>query len=103
MNLSVNVGDKLLIKARKTVSEIDTEGHSLYLGFDEVNNKISTVYVCFTKSEKEYCLKWVYSSVYKTNFGIIQDVFNGEDGCFFSTNLLIVTIKVYALLQSTKV
>jgi len=72
------IGDNLPSDADRNVSAIDTKGYPFYLGLDaDSNNKVSAVYVCFTRNATEYCLK---SDVgYETNKIVLEEAFEDTD------------------------
>ena len=56
-------------------SIIPPAGEKVYLGYDVKNGKVSTVYSCFKRNDKEYCLKGYDTGAYTTNVEIIKDAY----------------------------
>ena len=70
-------------------SSVPPEGHSVYLGYDVLNGKVSTGYVCFIRNEREYCLRGQDSLAYSTNRDIIVDAYEDivdTGACSFNDN-----------------
>ena len=80
---SGSIGGDLPIDAKANVSEIDTKGYTFYLRLNaDSNNKVSEAYVCFTRSETEYCLKGYDTSAYETNKTVLEEAFKDvENAC----------------------
>ncbi len=66
---------------------------SIYLGLDLTGEKISSLYVCFTRNDEEYCLKGNDVNEYETNTEVLEYAFrDNANACTIENNSITCTI-----------